>query len=715
MQVARPRPVAPPVTTATRPCTVSASRRGSGRSSTTAAPAGATSRAANVQAVGVKGSNLCSNLNIGKPRRNLARMRRLASVLLWGGISALGAAGFGALALSRGEMVNAAWLLVAAVCTYAVAYRFYSRFLAARVFGLDERRATPAERFNNGRDFVPTNKWVLYGHHFAAIAGAGPLVGPVLAAQFGFLPGTIWLVIGVVLGGAVQDFTILFCSLRRDGKSLGQMAKEEVNPAAGAMAMLAVLFIMIILLAVLALIVVNALKASPWGLFTIACTIPIALVMGWWMKVWRPGRVGEASVAGAALLLLAPVGGGWVSAHPTLGPAFTHTGVALTGMMVAYGFVASVLPVWMLLCPRDYLSTFLKITTILALAVAIFIILPPLKMPALTPFATLGEGPVFAGKLFPFAFITIACGAISGFHALVASGTTPKMIERESDARMIGYGGMLMEAFVGVMAMIAACTLDPGVYFAMNTTPAALAQASDVMQHAGFVVSPETMQALAARMGEQTLVARTGGAPSLAVGMAQIFAGVTSGIGGKALTALWYHFAIMFEALFILTTIDTGTRVGRFMLQEILGHAWPRFRETSWYPSVLASSALVVAAWGYFLYQGVIDPLGGINSLWPLFGISNQLLAAVALSVGTTILIKMGKARFAWVTLAPLAWLVTVTMTAGWQKVFSSDARLGFLAHAASLAGSASPTAGRLIFNVRLDAGIALLFMAVVA
>src|SRR3989442_1620939 len=536
-------------------------------------------------------------------------MGRLASVLVWGGISALGAAGFGVLALSRGETVNAAWLLVAAVCTYAVAYRFYSRFLAARVFGLDERRATPAERFNNGRDFVPTNKWVLYGHHFAAIAGAGPLVGPVLAAQFGFLPGTIWLVIGVVLGGAVQDFTILFCSLRRDGKSLGQMAKEEVNPAAGAMAMLAVLFIMIILLAVLALIVVNALKASPWGLFTIACTIPIALVMGWWMKVWRPGRVGEASVAGAALLLLALVGGGWVSAHPTLGPAFTHTGVALTAMMIAYGFVASVLPVWMLLCPRDYLSTFLKITTVLALGVAILVILPPLRMPALTPFATLGEGPVFAGKLFPFAFITIACGAISGFHALVASGTTPKMIERESDARVIGYGGMLMGSFVGGVAVIAAGPPDPGVYFAMNTTPAALAQASDVMQHAGFVVSPETMQALAARMGEQTLVARTGGAPSLAVGMAQIFAGVTSGLGGKALTALWYHFAIMFEALFILTTIDTGTRVGRFMLQEILGHAWPRFRATSWYPSVLASSALVVAAWGYFLYQGVIDRL----------------------------------------------------------------------------------------------------------
>ncbi len=643
-------------------------------------------------------------------------MKRLGSVLLWGATSAVGAAAFAVLALSRGETVNAAWLLTAAVCTYAVGYRFYSKFLATRVFGLDDRRATPAERFNNGRDYVPTNKWVLYGHHFAAIAGAGPLVGPVLAAQFGFLPGTLWLVIGVVLGGAVQDFVMLFCSLRRDGKSLGQMAKEEVNPAAGATAMLAVLFIMIILLAVLALIVVNALKASPWGLFTIACTIPIALLMGWWMKRWRPGKVGEASAVGAVLLLAALVAGGWVAGQPQLGPLFTHSASTLTGMMMAYGFIASVLPVWMLLCPRDYLSTFLKITTILVLAVAILVILPPLRMPALTPFATLGEGPVFAGKLFPFAFITIACGAISGFHSLVASGTTPKMIARESDARFIGYGGMLMESFVGVMAMIAACTLDPGVYFAMNTTPAALAQASQVLGQAGFVVTPETMQALAARMGEATLVARSGGAPSLAVGMAQIFASAAGVVGGgsRTLDALWYHFAIMFEALFILTTIDTGTRVGRFMLQEIVGHVWPRFAETSWYPSVIASSALIVAGWGYFLYQGVVDPLGGINSLWPLFGISNQLLAAVALCVGTTILIKMGRARFAWVTAAPLAWLVAVTMTAGWQKVFSPDPRLGFLAHAASLAGSASTEAARLIFNDRLNTFVALLFMTVV-
>ncbi len=640
---------------------------------------------------------------------------RPVSVIGWGVVALLGAAAFGVLALARGETISAAWLLTAAVCTYVVAYRFYSKFLATRVFGLDARRATPAERCNNGRDFVPTNRWVLFGHHFAAIAGAGPLVGPVLAAQFGFLPGTLWLVIGVVLGGAVQDFTILFCSLRRDGKSLGQMAKEEVSKVTGVTAMIAVLAIMIILLAVLALIVVNALRASPWGLFTIACTIPIALLMGWWMKRWRPGKVGEASVVGAVLLLIALVGGGSVAANPTLAAAFTHSGTAITGMMIAYGFIASVLPVWMLLCPRDYLSTFLKITTVLVLGLAILIILPPLRMPALTPFATAGEGPVFAGKLFPFAFITIACGAISGFHSLVASGTTPKMITRETDARMIGYGGMLMESFVGIMAMIAACTLDPGVYFAMNTTPAALAGASEVLTQAGFVVTPDYMQALATQMGEQSLVARTGGAPSLAVGMAHIFSGLTSALGGKTLTALWYHFAIMFEALFILTTIDTGTRVGRFMLQEIVGHVWPRFGQTSWYPSVALASALVCAGWGYFLYQGVVDPLGGINSLWPLFGISNQLLAAVALCVATTILIKMGRQRYVWVTVAPLAWLITVTMTAGWQKVFSADPKLGFLSHAALLAKSTNPDAARLIFNDRLNAIVALFFMAVVA
>jgi len=653
-------------------------------------------------------------LNIGKRRRNLRRVRPL-SIVGWAFVSLLGAVAFGVLALVRGETISAAWLLIAAVCTYAVGYRFYSKFLANRVFGLDARRATPAERFNNGHDFVPTNKWVLFGHHFAAIAGAGPLVGPVLAAQFGFLPGTLWLVIGVVLGGAVQDFTILFCSLRRDGKSLGQMAKEEVSKVTGVTAMVAVLAIMIILLAVLALIVVNALRASPWGLFTIACTIPIALLMGWWMKRWRPGRVGEASIIGAVLLLIALVGGGRVASHPGLAAAFTQSGTSITVMMIAYGFIASVLPVWMLLCPRDYLSTFLKITTVVVLGLAILIILPPLRMPALTPFATAGEGPVFAGKLFPFAFITIACGAISGFHSLVASGTTPKMITRETDARMIGYGGMIMESFVGIMAIIAACTLDPGVYFAMNTTPTALAGASDVLNQAGFVVTPQYMQALAAQMGEQTLIARTGGAPSLAVGIAHIFSGLTTALGGKTLTALWYHFAIMFEALFILTTIDTGTRVGRFMLQEIVGHVWPKFGETSWLPSVVISSGAVCAAWGYFLWQGVVDPLGGINSLWPLFGISNQLLAAVALCVATTILIKMGRQRYAWVTIGPLAWLIAVTMTAGYQKVFSADPRLGFLSHAASLAISTDPTAARLIFNDRLNALIALFFMSVVA
>jgi len=650
-------------------------------------------------------------LNIGKQRRNL----RAVSVVIWALISLLGAAAFGVLALVRGETINAAWLLTAAVCTYVVAYRFYSKFLANKVFGLDPQRATPAERFNNGHDFVPTNRWVLFGHHFAAIAGAGPLVGPVLAAQFGFLPGTLWLVIGVVLGGAVQDFTILFCSLRRDGKSLGQMAKEEVNRTTGVTAMIAVLAIMIILLAVLALIVVNALRSSPWGLFTIACTIPIALLMGAWMKRWRPGKVAEASLIGAVLLIGALIAGGSVASHPALAAAFTQSGTSITWMLIAYGFIASVLPVWMLLCPRDYLSTFLKITTVLVLAVAILIILPPLRMPALTPFATAGEGPVFAGKLFPFAFITIACGAISGFHSLVASGTTPKMITRETDARMIGYGGMVMESFVGVMAMIAACTLDPGVYFAMNTTPQALASASTVLNQAGFVVTPDYMQALAAQMGEQTLIARTGGAPSLAVGMAHIFSGLTTALGGKTLTALWYHFAIMFEALFILTTIDTGTRVGRFMLQEIVGHVWPRFGQTSWLPSVLLASGAVCAAWGYFLYQGVVDPLGGINSLWPLFGIANQLLAAVALCVATTILIKMGRQRYIWVTLGPLVWLIVVTMTAGYQKVFSADPKLGFLAHAATLAGSAVPNAARLIFNDRLNAAMALFFMAVVA
>jgi carbon starvation protein len=629
-----------------------------------------------------------------------------------------GAAGWGVLALHRGETISAGWLVLAAVGTYLVAFRFYSRFLAQRVLGLNDRRATPAERLANGRDYVPTSRWVLFGHHFAAIAGAGPLVGPVLAAQFGYLPGTIWIVFGVVLAGAVQDFVILFASIRRDGKSLGQIAKEETGPVAGLLAMIAVLGIMVNLLAVLALVVVNALRDSPWGVFTILCTIPIAVLMGYWMKIWRPGRTVEASAAGVVLLALALLGGRYVAQSPVLAPLFTHSGLTIAYGVIAYGFVASVLPVWMLLCPRDYLSTFMKIGTILLLALGILLVLPPLKLPAVTQFVD-GTGPVFAGKLFPFAFITIACGAVSGFHALVASGTTPKMLTRESDARYIGYGGMLMESFVAVMAMCAAAILDPGVYFAINvpltTLGSSVETATQTIRGWGFQVTPEQMAGLAAAVGENSLLARTGGAPSLAVGMAQIF----SSAFGQGMMALWYHFAIMFEALFILTTVDTGTRVGRFMLQELAGHAWRPLGRTSWYPSVLAASALVVAGWGYFLVQGVLDPLGGINSLWPLFGISNQLLAAVALCVGTTLLIKGGKARYAWTTLLPLAWVLTVTLSAGWQKVFAADPRLGFLAHASltaqqAAAGLINPAlGGRLVFNDRLDAVVAIALMLV--
>ena len=649
---------------------------------------------------------------------------RLRSVLVWTVVAVIGAVAWAVLALSRGENVSAVWLVAAALGSYAIAYRFYARFIAKRVLKVDDTRATPAERLDDGVDYQPTDRRVLFGHHFAAIAGAGPLVGPVLAAQFGYLPGTIWIVFGVVLGGAVQDFIILFASMRRDGKSLGQMAREEINPVAGFTAMIAVLAIMVILLAVLALIVVNALKESAWGLFTIACTVPIALLMGWWLHRFRPGRVVETSLIGMVLLVLATLAGGWVAGNPTLARWFVANGTTLVWLMMAYGFVASILPVWVLLCPRDYLSTFLKIGVIGGLAAAILFTLPEIHMPRMTQFVD-GTGPVFAGKLFPFAFITLACGAISGFHALIASGTTPKMLSRESDARMIGYGAMLMESFVGVMAMIAATILEPGVYFAINA-PAGVVGATAEAATAtiagwGFSVTPGEMRALAASVGEGTLLARTGGAPSLAVGMAQIF----SGLFGGSMIAVWYHFAIMFEALFILTTIDTGTRVGRFMLQELLGHVWKPLGRTSWLPSVVLSSALVVAGWGYFLYQGVVDPLGGINSLWPLFGISNQLLAAVALCVGTTVVIKMGKARYSWVTLAPLAWLVTVTFTAGWQKVFSPDPRLGFLSHArtiqTALAEGRLPAnatsveaAQRMLFNDRLDAAVALLFMAIV-
>jgi carbon starvation protein len=641
------------------------------------------------------------------------------TTLVWLLVALAGAAGWGVLALARGETVSAAWLVIAALGTYLIGYRFYSRYIAQDIFGLTNRRATPAERLNNGRDYVPTPRWVLFGHHFAAISGAGPLIGPVLAAQFGYLPGTIWLVFGVVLAGAVQDFIILIGSMRRDGKSLGQMAKEEIGPGTGLAAMLAILAIMIILLAVLALVVVNALRDSPWGLFTIACTIPIAVLMGFWMKVWRPGRVGEASLAGLVLLAVALVAGERVAASPVLAPLFTWSAPAIAVAIIAYGFIASVLPVWMLLCPRDYLSTFMKIGTIVLLAVTILLVLPPLKLPALTQFID-GTGPVFAGKLFPFAFITIACGAISGFHALVASGTTPKMVRQEGDARLIGYGGMLMESFVAVMAMCAAAVLDPGVYFAINVPLVKLGgsavAAAETIRGWGFMVTPEQMEQLALAVGETTLLGRTGGAPSLAVGMATLF----SGAFGQHLLALWYHFAIMFEALFILTTVDTGTRVGRFMLQELGGHAWAPLGRTSWYPSIILSSALVVAGWGYFLIQGVLDPLGGINSLWPLFGISNQLLASVALCVGTTLIIKYRKARALWVTLVPLAWLLTVTLTASWQKIFSPDRRLGFLADASALrdeiaAGLVDPGRGaRLIFNDYLNAIVAGIFVVIV-
>jgi carbon starvation protein len=640
-------------------------------------------------------------------------MNKVLAAVIWIAIAALGAAGFGAMALQRGETISAAWILIAGVCTYLVAYRFYGRFIARNVFSLDERRATPAERLNNGRDFHPTNRWIAYGHHFAAISGAGPLIGPTLAAQFGFLPGTLWLIIGVVLGGAVQDFTILVASVRRDGKSLGQMAKEEVNPVAGMAAMVAILAIMIILLAVLALVVVNALRGSPWGLFTIASTIPIALLMGWWMKAVRPGKVLETTIIGVVLMMLGLVGGRWVSENAAWAAAFTWSGTAICWAIILYGFFASVLPVWMLLAPRDYLSTFLKIGTLVVLAGAIIILQPHLKMPAVTQFAS-GTGPVFAGKLFPFAFITIACGAISGFHALIASGTTPKMLTRETDAVLVGYGAMLAESFVGLMAMIAAATLDPGVYFAMNVGSGVLGgtaqSAAAKIAEWGFMVTPEQMQTLARQMGETTLLSRTGGAPSLAVGMASVLGGVFTGPG----LALWYHFAIMFEAMFILTTIDAGTRVGRFMFQELAGHVWKPLGRLSWYPSIVFSSAIVVAGWGYFVYQGVIDPLGGINSLWPLFGIANQLLAAIALCVSTTIIVKMGKMRFAWVSVAPLVFLTVATLTAGWQKVFSPDPALGFLAHAQSLSTSTNPDAARLIFNDNLNAGLSIFFMLIV-
>jgi len=616
---------------------------------------------------------------------------------IWVVVALVGAACWGMLALSRGETVNAGWMLFAALASYAIAYRFYARFIRDRVLGADDSRATPAERLNNGRDFEPMDRRVLFGHHFAAIAGAGPLVGPVLAAQMGYLPGTIWIIVGVILAGAVQDMTTLFFSMRRDGKTLGQMAREEIGPVGGAAALIAVLSIMVILLAVLALVVVNALAASPWGAFSLAMTIPIALLMGVYLRFLRPGRVLEVSIIGVSLLILAIIGGGWISESSPYAAAWTFTPNQLTFALIVYGFVASVLPVWVLLAPRDYLSTFMKIGTIALLAVGIALTLPPIHMPRFTEFAFNGEGPVFAGSLFPFVFIIIACGALSGFHSLVASGTTPKLIQKESQVRPIGYGAMLTESFVAVMAMIAATTLDPGVYFAMNANPALLGDtvqsASQAVNSFGFSVSPETLQSTANAVGEDSIVGRTGGAPTLAVGIAAIFAGVT-GIFGAALEAFWYHFAIMFEALFILTTVDAGTRVGRFMIQDLIGNVWRPFARPSWLPGNIIASALIVAGWGYFLWAGVNDPLGGINQLFPLFGIANQLLAAVALTVGTTILIKMGKLRYAWVTALPLVWDAAVTLTASWEKIFSTNPAIGFFAQRA--AAQQSIQAGKL-------------------
>ena len=628
-------------------------------------------------------------------------------------MAVLCACSVGVIALRRGESLNAMWLIVAALCSYALGYRFYSAFVAAKVLALDPARATPAERLENGRDFVPTNKWVVFGHHFAAIAGPGPLVGPVLAAQFGYLPGTLWILVGAVFGGCVQDFVILLFSVRRDGKSLCQMAKEEVGKIGGVVAFVAVISIIVILLSVAALIVVNALKNSPWGTFTIAATIPIALLMGLYLKYWRPGKVLETSAIGFVLVMAAIFGGQWVGHHPTVGAWFTLSGGTLAILIIIYGFAASAVPVWLLLAPRDYLSTFVKLGTIALLALGIVALRPTLHMPPLTQFID-GTGPVFAGSIFPFAFITLACGAISGFHSLISSGTTPKLIARETQTRMVGYGAMAAESFVAIMAVIAACTLQPGVYFAVNS-PAAFvgampAQATQTISSWNYPVTPEDMQKLADRVGEKTLYNRTGGAPAFALGMATIFA---KSIGGDALMGIWYHFAIMFEALFILTVLDAGTRVARFMLQDALGHLWEPLGRTSWYPSILLTSGLIVGAWGYGLWQGVNDPRGGINALWPLFGISNQLLATVAFCVATTIIIKMGKARYAWVTLAPLVWLVAATFTASWYKIFSPNPRIGFLAeanqYAAQLPSLPPEVAGGIakqIVNDRLDAAI---------
>ena len=635
--------------------------------------------------------------------------------------SLIGAFAFALIALQREESINAIWFITAAICIYMVAYRFYAAWIATKVFVLDEFRETPAVRLSNNRDFVPTNKWVLFGIHFAAIAGPGPLIGPTLAAQFGYLPGTIWILIGAVVGGAVQDMTILFFSVRKNGKSLGQMAKEELSPLAGVASLIGTFVIMIILIAVLGLVVVNAMKHSPWATSTVAATIPIAILVGFYMRFLRPGRVLEASLLGVTLLLMAVYLGGVIDQSETLRVYFDHGGLFLAWSIIIYGFAAAVLPIWMLLAPRDYLSTFVKLGTIIFLAIAIAILQPEIQMPAVTQFSD-GSGPIFGGSIFPFVFITIACGAISGFHALISSGTTPKLIDNEKHIPMIGYGGMLLESFVAIMAIVAACVLEPGIYFAINS-PAGIVgnEPSEVISKInswGFSVSLEQMNQLASDVGESTLFARTGGAPSLAVGMATIFANAF----GKHLLAMWYHFAIMFEAVFILTTLDAGTRVGRFMLQDMFSNIHPKLGETSWLPSIILSSAIVVLCWGYFLYIGVIDPNGGVNILWPLFGIANQMLAAIALSVGTAILIKTGRIKFAWITTIPLTWLIIITTSAAYQKIFSDDIRIGFLASAQSMSnkiieGNLSSDEidilEKLIFNLKLDTGITIFLVSI--
>jgi carbon starvation protein len=649
----------------------------------------------------------------------------IKSKLLWAGIAALGAVSFGIIALSRGETISAAWLVIAALCTYFIAYRFYSLFIADKVLGVDPARRTPAYSHNDGLDYVPTNRYVLFGHHFAAIAGAGPLVGPVLAAQMGYLPGTIWILAGVVFAGAVQDMTVLFLSTRRDGRSLGDMVRSEMGPIAGSIALIGVLLIMIILLAVLALVVVKALMGSPWGTFTVFCTIPIALLMGIYARFIRIGRIAEMSAIGVALLLAALIYGRTVSENPALAAWFDLKGETMALVIIGYGFVASVLPVWLLLAPRDYLSTFLKVGTMALLAVGIILVQPELKMPAVTKFID-GTGPVWSGSMFPFLFITIACGAVSGFHSLIASGTTPKMLENESQARFIGYGAMLTESFVAIMAMIGATVLEPGIYFAMNSPGGLIgttaAQAAQVISGWGFAVTPDMISQIAQDVGEKTLLSRTGGAPTLAVGMAHILSGM---FGGRVMMGLWYHFAILFEALFILTTVDAGTRVARFMIQDLIGSVLPSFKHTESWSNNVIGSALACGAWGYFLYQGVIDPMGGINTLWPLFGISNQMLAAIALILCTVVLFKMKRQRYAWVTITPTLWLLVCTLTAGLQKIFSTVPAIGFVAHARVFGAAAS--AGkivapaktmeemhRVIFNDYVDATLAALFVAVV-